>query len=150
MLRKTTAEGARTALGSVRRSGLGPREYLHEVSALVRRAVLHEITRWMTLDPDTMVSTGTLEAQNSPELDRALWRNELLQYGDVHKLAELARRPPPVTALSQLDAASAAEQPAGPAHPSPGRDWGRIAGHAGGQRVDLASGFHVAGSDYGV
>jgi DNA-binding CsgD family transcriptional regulator len=40
-----------------------------------------------------------------------LWRNELLQDGDVHKLAELARRPSPVTALSQLDAAAAADSP---------------------------------------
>jgi DNA-binding CsgD family transcriptional regulator len=62
----------------------------------------------MTLDPDSMLSTGTLEAQKSPELDRALWRNELLDDGDVHKLAELATRPSPVTAMSQLDAASAA------------------------------------------
>jgi hypothetical protein len=46
-----------------------------------------------------------------PELDRALWRNELLEGGDVHKLVELARRPSPVTAMSQLDAASAANSP---------------------------------------
>jgi len=75
----------------------------------------------MTLDPDTMLSTGTLEAQKSPELDRALWRNELIQDGDVHKLAELARRASPVTAMSQLDAAERGEQSAYSANPSPGR-----------------------------
>jgi DNA-binding CsgD family transcriptional regulator len=107
----TSAAGARTALDRLRRNGLGPREYLHEVSALVRRAVPHDVSGWMTLDPDTMLSTGTLEAQKSPELDRALWRNELLQDGDVHKLAELARRSSPVTAMSQLDPASAANSP---------------------------------------
>jgi DNA-binding CsgD family transcriptional regulator len=111
VLTKTSAAGARSALDLLRRSRLGPREYLHEVSALVRRTVPHDVCGWMTLDPDTMLSTGTLEAQKSPELDRALWRNELLQDGDVHKLAELARRPSPVTAMSQLDAASAANSP---------------------------------------
>jgi DNA-binding CsgD family transcriptional regulator len=108
---KTSTAGARAALDRLRRSGLGPREYLHEVSALVRRTVPHDVAGWMTLDPDTMLSTGTLEAQKSPELDRALWRNELLQDGDVHKLAELARQRSPVTAMSQLDAASAANSP---------------------------------------
>jgi DNA-binding CsgD family transcriptional regulator len=111
MLTKTSAAGAREALGRLGRSGLGPHEYLHEVSTLVRRTVPHDVSGWMTLDPDTMLSTGTLEAQKSPELDRALWRNELLQDGDVHKLAELARRPSPVTASSQLDAASTANSP---------------------------------------
>jgi DNA-binding CsgD family transcriptional regulator len=65
----------------------------------------------MTLDPDTMLASGTLVAQKSPDLDRALWRNELLQDGDVDKLAELAMRSSPVSALSDLDAATAAESP---------------------------------------
>jgi DNA-binding CsgD family transcriptional regulator len=65
----------------------------------------------MTLDPDTMLSSGALEAHKSPELDRALWRNELLQDGDVHKLVDLAKRPSPVTAMSELDAATAANSP---------------------------------------
>lgn len=108
MLSKTSAAGARAALDRLRRSGLGPSEYLHEVSALVRRTVPHDVSGWMTLDPDTLLSTGTVAAQKSPELDRALWRNELLQDGDVHKLAELAGRSSPVSAISQLDAASAA------------------------------------------
>ncbi|MCW2706533.1 MAG: transcriptional regulator, LuxR family [Frankiales bacterium] len=111
MLTKTTAAGAREALGRLRRGSLEPYDYLNEVSALVRRVVPHDVSGWMTLDPDTMLSSGTLEAQKSTELDRALWRNELLQDGDVHKLAELARRPSPVTALSQLDAATAADSP---------------------------------------
>jgi DNA-binding CsgD family transcriptional regulator len=111
VLTKTSAVGAREALDRLRRGGLGPREYLHEVSALVRRTVPHDVSGWMTLDPDSMLSTGTLEARKSPELDRALWRNELLQDGDVHKLADLARRTSPVTAMSQLDAATAADSP---------------------------------------
>ncbi|MEV0804269.1 helix-turn-helix transcriptional regulator [Kribbella sp. NPDC050281] len=65
----------------------------------------------MTLDPDTLLSSGTLVSAKPPELDRALWRNELQQDGDVHKLAELARRPVPVAAVSELDAAAAAESP---------------------------------------
>jgi DNA-binding NarL/FixJ family response regulator len=110
VLTKTSVAGAREALGRLRRSGLGPYEYFHEVSALVRRTVPHDMSGWMTLDPETMLSTGTLETQKPAELDRALWRNELLQ-DDVHKLAELARRRSPVTSLSELDAASAAHSP---------------------------------------
>jgi DNA-binding CsgD family transcriptional regulator len=111
MLTKTTTAGAREALGRLRRGSLDPHEYLFEVSALIRRVVPHDASGWMTLDPDTMLSSGTLAAQKSPELGRALWRNELLENGDVHKLTDLARRRSPVTALSELDAASAAESP---------------------------------------
>jgi DNA-binding CsgD family transcriptional regulator len=60
----------------------------------------------MTLDPDTMLPSGALAARKEPALDRALWRNELLHDGDVHKLAELADRRSPVTATSELDAAT--------------------------------------------
>jgi hypothetical protein len=66
VLTKTSAAGARAALDRLRRSGLGPRDYLHEVSALVRRTVPHDVSGWMTLDPDTMLSTGTVEGQKSP------------------------------------------------------------------------------------
>jgi hypothetical protein len=66
VLTKTSTSGARAALDRLRRSGLAPREYLHEVSALVRRTVPHDVSGWMTLDPDTMLPTGTVEAQKSP------------------------------------------------------------------------------------
>jgi DNA-binding NarL/FixJ family response regulator len=64
----------------------------------------------MTLDPDTMLPSGALQYDKSPEVIRVLWRNELLD-GDVQSLTELARRPSPVAALSQLDAGSAANSP---------------------------------------
>lgn len=111
MLTKISSDGAREALGRLRRSPLEPREYLHEVAALIQRVVPHDISGWMTLDPDTLLSSGSLEAQKPAELDRALWRNELLQDGDVNKLADLARRSSPVTALSDLDARASAESP---------------------------------------
>jgi DNA-binding CsgD family transcriptional regulator len=109
MLTSTCAAGARETLGRLRRGSLDPHEYFTEVSALIRRVVPHDVSGWMTLDPATMLSSGTLAAHKSPELDRALWRNELLQDGDVHKLTDLARRPSPVTALSELDPATAAD-----------------------------------------
>ena len=107
MLTKTSAAAARATLGRLRSSGLEPDEYLSEVQALVRRVVPHDASGWMTLDPDSMLSSGTLAAQKPPQLDSALWRNELLEDGDVHKLPVLAQRPSPLTAISELDAATA-------------------------------------------
>lgn len=111
MMTSTSVAGAREALERVRRGRLEPQEYLREVSTVVSRVVPHDMSGWMTLDPDTLLSSGTLEARKSPELDRALWRNELLQAGDVHKLADLAQRPSPVTTLGELDADTAANSP---------------------------------------
>jgi DNA-binding CsgD family transcriptional regulator len=110
-LSATTAGGAREALHRLGHSSLDPQGFLDEVSAIVRRTIPHDVSGWMTLDPDTLLSSGTLVTQKSPELDRALWRNELLQDGEVHKLADLALRPSPVVALSELDAATAANSP---------------------------------------
>ena len=111
MITSTSTAGAREALSRVRRSELEPQEYFHEVSAVVRRVVPHDQSGWMSLDPDTLLSSGTLEARKSLELDRGLWRNELLQDGDVHKLADLARRPSPVTSMSELDDATVENSP---------------------------------------
>ncbi|MBO0882369.1 MAG: hypothetical protein J2P17_18950 [Mycobacterium sp.] len=112
MLTPTSLAGAHEALHRLRRSGLDPYGYLYEVSVLIRRIVPHDVSGWMTLDPDTMLSGGTvIEANKSRDLDRALWRNELLDDSDVYKLADLATRPTPVVALSELDAAAAAESP---------------------------------------
>jgi DNA-binding CsgD family transcriptional regulator len=104
----TSAALAREAVRTLGRSALEPQEFFYEVSVRIRRAVPHDASGWMTLDPDTMLSSGTLETEKSPELVRALWRNELL-IPDVHKLAELALRRSPLASLSQLDAATAAE-----------------------------------------
>jgi DNA-binding CsgD family transcriptional regulator len=104
----TSAVVAREAVTKLGRAGLEPQEFFYEVSGRIRRVVPHDASGWMTLDPDTMLPSGTLETEKSPELVRALWRNELLM-PDVHKLVELARRPSPIAALSQLDAATAAD-----------------------------------------
>jgi DNA-binding CsgD family transcriptional regulator len=110
MLSTTAAASAQETLHRVGRSSLDPQGFLHEVSAVVRRTVPHDVSGWMTLDPDTMLSSGTLVGKKPAELDRALWRNELEQ-DDVHKLAELARRAVPVAAVSELDAATVADSP---------------------------------------
>lgn len=110
VLTRTSIGGAREALERLGRGRLDPNEYLHEVATLIHRVVPHDVSGWMTLDPDTLLSSGTLETKKPAELDRALWRNELLD-DDVHKLADLARRPSPVTALSELDAATSAQSP---------------------------------------
>jgi DNA-binding CsgD family transcriptional regulator len=111
ILSTTAAGGAREALRRLGRSSLDPEGFLDEVSAIVGRTVRHDVSGWMTLDPDTMLASGTLVTQKQPELDRALWRNELQQNGDVHKLADLAMRSVPLAAVSELDAATAAESP---------------------------------------
>jgi DNA-binding CsgD family transcriptional regulator len=106
----TSAVIAREAVRKVGRSGVEPQEFFYEVAVRIRRVVPYDASGWMSLDPDTMLPSGALETDKSPELVRRLWRNELLE-GDVHKLAELADRPSPIAALSQLDAATAAESP---------------------------------------
>lgn len=106
----TSAALAREAVRKLASGGLDPDEFLHEVSARIRRVVPHDSSAWMTLDPDTMLPSGALQYDKSPEIIRVLWRNELLD-GDVQSLAELARRPSPVAALSQLDAGSSANSP---------------------------------------
>jgi DNA-binding CsgD family transcriptional regulator len=106
----TIAAVTRDAVSKLSQADLGPAEFLYEVSTRVRRVVPHETSAWLTLDPDTMLPSGTLdvEEQKPPEVVRALWRNELLA-SDAHKLTDLARRPLPVAALSQLDASAAAQ-----------------------------------------
>src|SRR3569623_1246814 len=94
---------AREAMRKLVGASLDPDVFLHEVSALIHRVVPHDSSAWMTLDPDTMLPSGTLLCDKSPEMVRVLWRNELLD-GDVQSLAELARKPSPIAALSQLAA----------------------------------------------
>jgi DNA-binding CsgD family transcriptional regulator len=106
----TSAALVREAVRKLVSAGLDPDEFLHEVSARIRRAVPHDSSAWMTLDPDTLLPSGALQYDKSPEVIRLLLRNELLD-GDVQSLAELARRTSPVAALSQLDAGSAANSP---------------------------------------
>jgi DNA-binding CsgD family transcriptional regulator len=106
----TSAALAREAVRKLVGGGLDPDEFLHEVSARIRRVVPNDSSAWMTLDPDTMLPSGALQYDKSPEVIRVLWRNELLD-GDVQTLPELAARSSPVAALSQLDAGSAANSP---------------------------------------
>ena len=103
----TSAAVARAAVSKLGAGTLDPAEFLHEVSVRVRRVVPHEASGWMTLDPDTTLPGGALETEKSPELVRALWRNELLT-PDVNKLIDLTKRPSPLAALSQLDEETAA------------------------------------------
>lgn len=111
VLSATACGGARETIRRLGRGNLDPQAFLHEVSAVVRRTVPHDVSGWMTLDPDTMLSSGTLLAEKPAELDRALWRNELQPDADVHKLAELAHRSGPVTAMNELDPSAAAMSP---------------------------------------
>jgi DNA-binding CsgD family transcriptional regulator len=103
----TSAAVARAAVSKLGRAGLDPAEFLSEVSARVGRVVPHDMSSWMTLDPDTMLLSGTILTNKPAALLQDLLRNEQL-VPDVHKITELARRPSPVAALSQLDAAAAA------------------------------------------
>jgi DNA-binding CsgD family transcriptional regulator len=143
------------------RGSLDPQAFLAEVSAVVRRTVPHDVSGWMTLDPDTMLSSGTLVTRKPAELDRALWRNELQTHGDVHKLADLARRTSPVTATSEVGPAAAEAspriqqilRPAGIGHGlrmmlrAAGSTWGHVAIYRelGARDFDSAEGAFLAG-----
>src|SRR5215467_9958381 len=106
----TTRALVREALEKLGRSTVAPHEYLHEVSAQIKRVVPHVGSAWMTIDPDTMLSSGTLVTDQPLQVLETLWRNELLD-GDIHRLAQLERRRLPVATLSQLDPATAADSP---------------------------------------
>jgi DNA-binding CsgD family transcriptional regulator len=104
----TPAIVARDAAIRIARAHLEPHELFYEISSRIRHVVPYDAAGWMTLDPDSLLAGGTLETNKSPALVRAMWRNEL-QHTDVNTLSQLARRRVPVAALSELDAASAAE-----------------------------------------
>ena len=106
----TSAVLAREALRKLVTSNVGPAEYLHEVSTHVNNVVGNDAFLWLTLDPDTMLSSGTLVTEQPVEYLHSLWRNELLE-GDVNKLADLARLRSPVATIGQLDPASVAASP---------------------------------------
>ena len=57
----TSAALAREAVRKLIGGGLDPDEFLHEVSARVRRVVPHDSSAWMTLDPDTLLPNGALQ-----------------------------------------------------------------------------------------
>jgi DNA-binding CsgD family transcriptional regulator len=104
----TSAVLAREAAIRIGRARLEPHELFYEISTRMHRVVPYDAAGWMTLDPDSILAGGTLETNKSPALVRAMWRNELL-HPDVNTLSQLARRRVAVAALSELDAARAAE-----------------------------------------
>lgn len=104
--RGTSATLVRDAVIKIGRARVEPHELFYEIASRVRRVVPYDAAGWLTLDPDSMLTGGTLETNKPPALVRAIWHNELLD-PDVNKLRQLARRRVPVASLSELDAASA-------------------------------------------
>jgi len=101
---------ARNQLHRISGSSLGPHEFLHEVSRLIRTVVPHAAPAWTTIDPESLLPTGALKSEKSPDLVRALWRNELLD-DDVNGIADLLPLATPVAALSELHPATLAASP---------------------------------------
>jgi hypothetical protein len=108
---RTSAGVVRDAMLKLARADLDPGEFLYEVAARVRHIVPWDGSGWMTLDPDTLLPSGTLDTEGSPGLIRALWRNELLTPDVVPKLADFAIRATPVVASSHLEPSTVAESP---------------------------------------
>jgi hypothetical protein len=106
----TRAALAREAVAKLAESGLDPQELLHEAAARVRRVVPYDLAGWMTMDPDTLLPTGTVQTEKPRHLIDAIWRNELFT-PDLHKFTELARRRHPVAVLSMVDAATVEDSP---------------------------------------
>jgi DNA-binding CsgD family transcriptional regulator len=101
----TSALLVREAVDRLCRGGLEPQELFHEVSARVRRAIPHDASSWLTLDPDTLLPSSTLDWEQPPDMLRALWRNELVT-SDLNGRAEVARNSVPIATLSQHDEAA--------------------------------------------
>jgi DNA-binding CsgD family transcriptional regulator len=98
----TAAVIAHEGVEKIGQADLDPREFFYEVAERIGRVVPFDAAGWLTLDPDTLLSSGALETEKPPEFVRSVWRNELLE-PDVHKIADLARRRRAVASLSELD-----------------------------------------------
>ena len=106
----TRAAVAREAVAKLAEDGLEPQELLHEAAARVRHVVPYELAGWMTMDPDTLLPTGTDQTEKPPDLIDAIWRNELFT-PDLNKFTELARRRYPVAVLSTAGAETVERSP---------------------------------------
>jgi DNA-binding CsgD family transcriptional regulator len=103
----TSAGLVRETVRTLSRADLDPQEFLYEVSARIGRVVPHDASGWMTLDPDTLLPSGTLETSKSPELVRALWRSDGLE-PNGNTLTAIAKRRSPITVTRGLPPSLAA------------------------------------------
>jgi DNA-binding CsgD family transcriptional regulator len=104
----TRAAVAREAISRLSGDSLEPHELLDEVSARVRRVVPYDMGGWMTLDPDSLLSTGAVRTGKTSPLVRQLWANEI-ETADLNNFPALARSGESVATLrsacdEQLDA----------------------------------------------
>ncbi|HEY4278593.1 MAG TPA: LuxR C-terminal-related transcriptional regulator [Conexibacter sp.] len=106
----TSAAVVRQAVEHLRQAQLEPHEFLYEVSLRVARVVPHDAAGWMTVDPDSLLPTGTVETSKTPEFVRAVWRSNGLEEGR-NSLVDLARLRSPVSVASLLDPAVADASP---------------------------------------
>jgi DNA-binding CsgD family transcriptional regulator len=97
----TAASVVRTAIRRLSRARLDPQELLYEASVRVGRVVAHDASGWMTVDPDTLLPSGTLETDKPPEFVRALWRRERLT-PDVQTLNEIVQWRTPLATTRTL------------------------------------------------
>jgi hypothetical protein len=93
--RATVAREAIDRLGSDR---LEPHELLVEAAARIRRVVPYDMGGWMTLDPDSLLPTGTMRTGKPPALVRQLWDNEI-ETADLNHFPALTRAADPVATL---------------------------------------------------
>jgi DNA-binding CsgD family transcriptional regulator len=97
----TRAALAREAISRLAGDRLEPHELLAEATARIRRVVPFDMGGCMTLDPDSLLPTGTLRTDKPPALVRDFWANEL-QSTDLHHFPTLAKAARPVATLRSV------------------------------------------------
>lgn len=99
MMNRQRAQRIRRDLYRLCHRGLEPMPFIRQARGLLREAVPFDASCWLTVDPASLLVTGGL-FDYPPALVPAFCRNEFVD-DDVNKLVCLARRPVPVSILSQ-------------------------------------------------
>jgi len=101
----TAAVVVRDAVDRLGRDALDPQELFHEVSTRLQRVVPHVASGWLTVDPDTLLPSGTMESGKPGAMIRAIWRNERIG-SDLNSIPSMIGSSVPVATLSQYSEAA--------------------------------------------
>lgn len=103
MFDTAAARAAVRELTALTVSGLGPCEIQEQAVEVVGRLVPYDATCWATVDPDTMLLTGSLTVDFNPSSQQEAVFAEI-ESGptEANTFVELSKRPVPVARLSDL------------------------------------------------
>jgi DNA-binding CsgD family transcriptional regulator len=94
----TRAAVVREAISRLGHDRLEPHELLVEAAHRIRRVVPYDMGGWMTIDPDSLLPTGTMRSGKPPALVRQLWFNEI-ETADLNHFPTLLREDARVATL---------------------------------------------------